>query len=395
MTTSTPTSPRDGSARTPVQLAATEAARNVLEAPADLAGTPAPGDPGVGGGSDRWQALADAGVVAAMMPEEVGGASAGWVGLHDLLVAVGRAGGTEPALETLALGLLPVLAAGGHALRERVVDNVVAGGVVTAVVSPAAPSAAPLATRGPTWDASTRRLAGTMGPVPHLAGATHVVVSAAGGDGRVVAVLDTTWPQVRVTPTATLGLRSDAMLEVDVILPSDHELASGVAAVTLDAWRRAWLQAGAAALQSGLCDGAVGLTASHVRGREQFGRPIGSFQAVAQRLADAEIALRCLRLVAAESAWLLDHAANTAPTTGPADATLAPPSPGVARACARAAWWAAEVGHQVAHAAQHLHGGHGMDLSYRLPTFFRALTATEYLVGGAGGALTELALLDG
>ncbi len=53
---------------------------------------------------------------------------------------------------------------------------------------------------------------------------------------------------------------------------------------------------------------ALELTAEHARTRVQFGRPIGSFQAVAQRLADAYIDVEAVRLTMWQAAWLLSVA---------------------------------------------------------------------------------------
>ena len=94
---------------------------------------------------------------------------------------------------------------------------------------------------------------------------------------------------------------------------------------------------------------ALELTAEYARSREQFGRPIGGFQAVAQRLADAYIDVEAVRLTMWQAAWRL--------------AAGRPGDTEVGAAIATAKFWAADAGHRVAHTAVHVHGGIGIDTS--------------------------------
>ena len=91
---------------------------------------------------------------------------------------------------------------------------------------------------------------------------------------------------------------------------------------------------------------ALRLAASYTSEREQFGRPIGSFQAVQQRMADAFIDVEAIRWTMWQAAWLL--------------AEGGPPS----REAAIAKFWAAEAGARVAATAQQVHGGIGIDITY-------------------------------
>ena len=121
---------------------------------------------------------------------------------------------------------------------------------------------------------------------------------------------------------------------------------------------------------------ALELTAEYARHREQFGRPIGSFQAVAQRLADAYIDVEAVWLTMWQAAWLL--------AAGPQD------DPEVAAAVATAKFWAADAGHRVAHTAVHVHGGMGIDTSYPVHRYFAAAKRAEFTLGGATAQLLRL-----
>ncbi|BEL08317.1 hypothetical protein Q0Z83_065080 [Actinoplanes sichuanensis] len=125
---------------------------------------------------------------------------------------------------------------------------------------------------------------------------------------------------------------------------------------------------GTAAQQLGVVERALEMTAEYARTRVQFERPIGSFQAVTQRLADAWIDVEALRL----AVW------QAASRPEPAEV-------------ATAGFWAAEAGHRVLHTAVHVHGGVGIDMDYPLHRYFLAAEDHEFRLGGATAHLLDLA----
>jgi alkylation response protein AidB-like acyl-CoA dehydrogenase len=139
---------------------------------------------------------------------------------------------------------------------------------------------------------------------------------------------------------------------------------------------RPWLVAratvGRCAMQAGVVERALELTAEHARTRVQFGRPIGAFQAVAQRLADAYIDVEAVRLTMWQAAWLVSEG-------WPADVEVA-----------TAKFWAADAGHRVAHTAVHVHGGLGIDVSYPVHRYFAAAKGNEFALGGATAQLRRI-----
>jgi alkylation response protein AidB-like acyl-CoA dehydrogenase len=133
-------------------------------------------------------------------------------------------------------------------------------------------------------------------------------------------------------------------------------------------WTRRRLVIGAAAYQLGVVERALEMTAAYARERVQFERPIGSFQAVSQRLADAWIDVEALRLTVWQAAGRPEPAET-----------------------ATAGFWAAEAGHRVLHTAVHVHGGVGIDMDYPLHRYFLAAENHEFLIGGATAQLLDLA----
>jgi alkylation response protein AidB-like acyl-CoA dehydrogenase len=114
------------------------------------------------------------------------------------------------------------------------------------------------------------------------------------------------------------------------------------------------------------------MTAAYTSQRKQFDRPIATFQAVGQRAADAYIDVETIRLSTWQAAWRL---ASGLPAT---------------QAVATAKYWAAEAGHRVVYAAQHLHGGIGFDRDYPLFRHYLHSRWIELMLGSATPSLLRL-----
>ncbi|WP_419919569.1 acyl-CoA dehydrogenase family protein [Candidatus Poriferisocius sp.] len=113
-------------------------------------------------------------------------------------------------------------------------------------------------------------------------------------------------------------------------------------------WLADWAVALLCATQVGVVDRALRLAAEYTSEREQFGRPVATFQAVTQRLADQFMHVEAVRLCT--YAALYDLANGN-------DASLRLPI---------AKWYASHWAHDVAHATQHVHGGMGVSIDYPL-----------------------------
>ena len=132
------------------------------------------------------------------------------------------------------------------------------------------------------------------------------------------------------------------------------------------------MQTALAAMQLGVCDRALRMTASYTSMREQFGRKIATFQAVGQRAANAYIDVECLRLVVQHAAWLLGE-------ERPASEEVS-----VAKI------WAGDTGHRVSFAAQHLHGGMGVDVDYPLHRYCLWAKQLELTLGSSTEEIERL-----
>ena len=106
------------------------------------------------------------------------------------------------------------------------------------------------------------------------------------------------------------------------------------------------------AIQVGVADRALRLTAAYGAQRQQFDRPIGSFQAFHTRAADAYVELEVLRLVTWQAAYLLAQQETASD------------------AVSIAKFFAGDSAHNVTYAAEHLHGGIGADVDYPVHRYY-------------------------
>jgi len=312
-----------------------------------------------------WADLAAAGVLAAGLPASLDGAGLGLAEQCSVLIELGRAASDVPYLASVVLGA-GALAEFGTAAQQR--EWAVPAGqgsvVLTAALAEedgddvAVPSTSAVRADGG-WV-----LSGVKTAVDSAPEASLFLVPASSPGGVMVFLVTPSDSGVSVEPQSLTDFGSAGRVVLDgVALPQDRVLGGAEVA----GWLAARATVGHCAAQAGVVERALELTAEHARTREQFGRPIGAFQAVAQRLADAYIDAEAVRLTLWQAVWALGSG------SGP-DADLA---------VATAKFWAAEAGHRVAHTTVHVHGGMGVDTSYPAHRYFTAAKHHEFALGGA------------
>jgi acyl-CoA dehydrogenase len=164
-----------------------------------------------------------------------------------------------------------------------------------------------------------------------------------------------------------LRLDNVAVSPEDLLAGGDPSKGRAIVAWMLN---RAWT--GLCALQVGVAEAAVAQTAEYLNSREQFGRPLSTFQGTMLRAADAAIDTESMRVTLWQAAWRLDNGLD-------AD-----------RAVAVAVWFAKDAGQRVVHATQHLHGGMGADIDYPIHRYFLWGKQIELLLGGPSAQLARL-----
>ncbi len=286
---------------------------------------------------DLWTALASAGLLGVAVPEEYDGLGLGAVELALVCEQLGRSVAAVPLVET-ALAAWCLSTHGSDAQRKRLLPGLVSGETIAAV----------------DWSG-----AGIGVPWAHVA---DVVLVPAGGQ---VLLVDPRGDGVTSTREETTDRTIALTLSYD-----------GGATETVGDSAGEWFvsraRAALAGVQAGVTDAAVRLTASYTNDREQFGKPLSTFQGVALKAADAFLDATVVRATMLQAAWALDELGQATLET------------------LTAAWWAADGGQRCVHLTQHLHGGMGADITYPVHRYFLWAKQIELQLGGASALLAEL-----
>lgn len=318
---------------------------------------------------DLWAALGEAGLLSLAVPEQYGGAGLGLVELCRVLHEVGQRVAPVPLATHGAAALLLAESADADLAGAWLPGAASGEQVLTVALSE---ERSHLPTRPVTTASSTGSgwsVSGAKSLVRAGTSAAAYLVSAGTPEGVGVFLVEAGADGVRTTPGRTSD--GDTVARLDL----EQAPASLVGALDGNTARRlgdlVTVTTGAELL--GITEGALRLTAQYAKTREQFGRPIGTFQAVSQRLADGYIDVLGQRLTLWSAAWRL--AEGLPSETEVAIAKL----------------WAADAAHRLAHTTVHVHGGVGIDLDGEAHRYFTTAKRLEFAFGGT----TEQALAIG
>lgn len=327
----------------------------------------------VEGGDSRvddalWRELGKAGLLGLALPEEHEGAGLGLDAACIVLEEQGRHVAPVP-LWSHVVGSLALArhgapgAPGGYA---GLADGSVRVTLALEEYDGARPAYPRTAARRGTDGGWT--LAGEKAAVPTPEGAALVLVSATDADGPALFVVEND------------GLAWDALLTTShdraANLVLDGTPATRLGGVETLGEVLRWSALALAALQVGVADGAMRLASDYVSSRQQFGRALGSFQAVQHQLADCWIDVDAMRVTLWQG---LESDAAAGDDRGAAD-----------RAALVAKWWCDQAGLDVVHRVQHVHGGIGVDVDYPVHRHFLWGKQVACTLGGAEAALADL-----
>lgn len=320
---------------------------------------------------DLWKALADAGMLGIALPESAGGSELGLAALAALLEEQGRTVAPVPLWSASVAAL--VLAEFGTAAQQEQLPALAEG---QQRLTLALEEFGPAEPREPQTTATASGdqwvLNGVKAVVPTPAGSTGVLVSAQTEAGNALFLVPTDGAGVawEYTHTTTHDRAGNLTLT-----DAPAELVGATDGVALN--RALSLSAMAlAAVQVGVADGAMHLAADYLREREQFGRPLGTFQAVQHQLAECWIDVDNMRVTVLGAVTALQDGDE-----------------GADRAALVAKWWADQGGLDVVHRVQHLHGGIGVDVDYPVHRNFLWGKQISSTLGGASAQLASLGAL--
>ena len=290
-----------------------------------------------------WAKLVEAGLLGLTVPEALGGGG--------LPLAVAAVVAEEAGRAAARVPVVPVLAALPFVEDAALVGRVLAG---ESFVVPALGASG----WGPGVTLETGTVSGTAIAVAWGAQASHAVVGT--DDGLVLVDL----------AGVTRVDEEVSSHEPHATLVFDKAPATLLSATVEQALTTLTLLQ--CALAVGIAEQSLAIAAKHVSTREQFGKPLATFQTITYQVADCWIDTEAMRLTTQQAVWRVDSGLPAAEET------------------ATAAFWAADGVHRVTSKAVHLHGGLGVDVSYELHKWFLMGKVVELSLGGAQRVLEGL-----
>jgi len=309
---------------------------------------------------NSWDALVAGGVTALGVPERLGGDGLGLAEIATALTEIGRHGTTGPALATLS-ATVALTDLASEAQQDAHLAGVANGAIVTLALNE--PSAA-LPDR-PAVTLAGGSLNGTKIGVAYAEQAHCLVVTADTG----VVVVSPTAAGVTLTKTPASNHSDEYAVTFTDVAVADENVLAGAHAQRVNQLALAAI----GAFASGLVAGALRLTADYVANREQFGKPLSTFQTVAAQLAEVYIASRTLTLAATSVVWRLSEGRDADEDLDVLGYWLTSQAPPVMQLC------------------HHLHGGMGMDITYPMDRYYSSVKDLARLLGGPSQRLDLLA----
>src|SRR3990172_3170413 len=263
---------------------------------------------------DLWRKMAQQGWMGLIIPEKYGGTGMNLCELVVLLEEFGRALVPGPFISTVVLGGVPVMEAGTEQKKDWVLPKIASGELIMtmALTEPSAKWSADGVTLAAKKDGGDYVLNGTKLFVPDAHVSDYMIVVArtggSGEDGITLLLVDSKSPGIKFEQLKTIA--ADKQSEVT------FENVKVPAANLLGQEGKGWgiVQKVQKVATIAACSYLVGLsqmdfdvTLNYAKERVQFGRPIGSFQAIQHKLADAVIDVDGSRFITYKAAWSLQE----------------------------------------------------------------------------------------
>ncbi|MFK7733922.1 MAG: acyl-CoA dehydrogenase family protein [Pseudomonadales bacterium] len=321
-----------------------------------------------------WQELAKAGLLGIAIEEQYGGMGFDFETLCLLVEEVGRCVAPLPVVSSLVLATLMVQRFADADLKTKILPDVASGkSLLIAALSETDDGGVFPSTMQAIKTDSGWQLDGEKHFVPFASRAQMLLLSARTETGVALYLLPADSKGVSMQQhTSTAGENQYSLSLQSVELGPEQCLLSGEKAQTALIEINNLGVAASCAQMLGICDVMLRTTAAYTSEREQFGVKVATFQAVGQRAADSYIDVECLKLVTQKAIYAVEH-------ESPKEALSA---------CLVAKIWAGDAGHRVSHAAQHLHGGMGVDRDYSLWRYCLWAKQLELTLGNSA-ELTE------
>ncbi|MDF3415928.1 pimeloyl-CoA dehydrogenase small subunit [Sulfitobacter sp. M57] len=329
-------------------------------------------DSETGMSGEIWNELAELGVIGALFTEEQGGFGGKGFDLAVVFEELGRAGVVEPVLDTavLAGGLVADL---GNETQAALVEEIIAGGCQMAFAhgEPRSRYDLNLVQTSAKADGDNIVLNGHKAVVINAEAADHLVISAREsgepGDEAGISLFlvpaDTKGITVQGYALLAGGRAAEVMLD-DVTVPASARLGKAGGVFGAIEARTAAASVAQCAETLGAMETATALTKDYLMTRKQFGRPIGTFQALAHRMSDLLIEMEQARSAVINAAGHLEGDRKTREVNVSATKNLM-----------------GRAGRLVAEDSIQMHGGIAMTQEYELAHIAKRIIMSDHRFG--------------
>jgi len=322
---------------------------------------------------ELWGKMAQQGWMGLIIPEEYGGTGMNLCELVVLLEEFGRALVPGPFISTVVLGGVPTMEAGTEQQKKWLLPKIASGELIMtmALTEPSAKWTSDGVALEAKKDGGDYVLNGTKLFVPdaHVSD-RMIVVARTGGrgeDGITLLFVDSKSPGIKFETLKTIA--ADKQCEVtfeNVKVPASNLLGEEGKGWPIVEKTSKVATVAACAYLVGLSQMDFDVTLNYAKERVQFGRPIGSFQAIQHKLADAVIDVDGSRFITYKAAWSLQE--------GEPDADMM---------ISMAKAWTSDASRRVVAHGQQIHGGIGFTKEYKIQLYFRRQKWMELMWGDA------------
>jgi alkylation response protein AidB-like acyl-CoA dehydrogenase len=319
---------------------------------------------------ELWARACERGWLGVALPKEHGGSGGDYLDMAVLLEEMGRALFPGPLAATLVYGALPILAFGTEGQQRRYLADIARGRVVFtgAMAEPwVAPDSSPFSTLARRTDEGYV-LRGRKLFVPHSTSADFFLVSArAQNSGRsLLSIVPKEAHGLTVSLLEGLASEYDGEVSLDgVLVPGEDVLGNQESGPRIMKQVDRWSAVALCAQMLGACQKLLEMTVEYAKQRVQFGRPIGSFQAIQHHCANMAIDVDSMRLMTYHAAWKLARGSDAEPESS------------------MAKLWCSEAADRVAALAHQVHAAIAFTEEHPLPLFSRRLKVWSLACGSA------------
>jgi len=325
-----------------------------------------------GHNTEVWKKMADLGWIGLVIPEKYGGAGLGFQDLVVLLEEMGRACLVGPFFSTAVLCTLPILAAGSEEQKQQFLPKIADGEMIMALAltEPSATyEASGISTRA-TAEKDGYVISGTKLFVHDAHIADYLLCAARTSDGAApeegisLFLMDTRSPGVEVTPLDTIAddKQNEVVLE-KVVVPKGNLLGEPEGGWPVVERLLEQARVAKCAEMVGGADWVVEASVAYAKERVQYGKPIGSFQAIQHYLADMWTEAGMARRLTYYAAWAVEEGFPCAMEVAAAKA------------------WVNNVYRHVTRMGVQVHGGIGTTRDHDVGLYYRRARQAAVLFG--------------